>query len=128
MSIVKVGTLIISNLNSPFYLVPDRPPEEILAKSLGKDAVQLEWNPVLPKYANGEVLGYKIIYGVVNSILRANSIVPAPGHRLKIGGLKPNTNYSFQILAFTSKGSGVTSTSFFAKTSPGTLEIIVTNK
>ena len=83
MSIVKVGTLIISNLNSPFYLVPDRPPEEILAKSLGKDAVQLEWNPVLPKYANGEVLGYKIIYGVVNSILRANSIVPAPGHRLR---------------------------------------------
>ena len=90
--------------------------------------MQLEWNSVLPKYANGEVLGYKIIYGVVNSILRANSIVPAPGHSLKIAGLKPNTNYSFQILAFTSKGSGATSTSFFAKTSPGTLEIIVTNK
>ena len=90
--------------------------------------MQLEWNPVLPKYANGKVLGYKIIYGAVNSILRANSIVPAPGHRLKIGGLKPNTNYSFQILAFTSKGNGATSTSFFAKTYSGTLEIIVTNK
>ena len=38
---------------------------------------------------------------------------------LIINGLRPGTNYSFQMLAFTSKGKGVISASYFARSSSG---------
>ena len=40
-----------------------------------------------------------------------------------IDGLKANTNYSFQVLAFTAKGSGVTSEAYFARTFQGIYDI-----
>jgi len=37
-------------------------------------------------------------------------------NRLKMDGLSPDTNYSFQILASTGKGDGTSSANYFAKT------------
>ena len=95
---------------------------DITAFSLGTNAVQIEWKPVPAEYTNGEVTGYKVHYGDVNAISRSNRIVPSSTeNRLKISDLKSNTNYSFQILAFTEKGDGPSSVNYFARTGPGTI-------
>lgn len=85
--------------------------------------MQLDWRPVPPEYTNGELLGYKAIYSDVNDTSSSNITVASTEEtRLKIGGLRPNTNYSFQILAFTAKGDGAISTNYFAKTLKGKLK------
>ena len=90
------------------------------ALSLDKNSVQLDWRPVSPEHTNGMVLGYRVFYNEVHNASRAASIKLAAGEtRLTIGGLRPNTNYSFQILAFTSKGNGPISAKYFAKTFSG---------
>ena len=80
----------------------------------------MEWDPVVQEYTNGKVLGYKVLYNDVNDTSLVNSTLVSPEEtRLKIGGLRFNTNYSFQILAFTAKGDGARSASYFVKTRPG---------
>ncbi|XP_078365666.1 uncharacterized protein LOC144649949 isoform X2 [Oculina patagonica] len=97
--------------------VPDRPPKDITAVSIGKDTVQVDWSPVPPGYTNGEVLGYQVIYSDVNETSRANSSLVSPKEtHLRIKGLKANTNYSFQVLAFTAKGNGPKSMAYYART------------
>lgn len=82
--------------------------------------VQLKWSPVSPKNTNGKVLGYRVFYSDVQNKSRANSTVAGPKEtNLIINGLRAGTNYSFQMLAFTSKGNGAISTSYFARTSSG---------
>lgn len=95
-------------------LVPDRPPTEISVVSLGTNAVLVNWSPVPREYTNGKVLGYKVLYGHVNDTSHAN--ITVADTRKQIDGLKSNTNYSFQLLAFTAKGDGAISTNYFAKT------------
>ena len=88
--------------------------------SLGKNAVQLDWRPVSPEHTNGLVLGYRVYYNEVHNTSRVASItVGADETRVTIDGLVPNTNYSFQILAFTAKGNGTISAKYFAKTLSG---------
>ena len=107
-------------IDSITILVPDRPPREITAKALEKDVVQLKWSPVSPKNTNGKVLGYRVFYSDVQNKSRAKITVAGPKEsNLIIKGLRPGTNYSFQMLAFTSKGDGVISARYFARTSSG---------
>ena len=107
-------------IDSITILVPDRPPREITAKALEKDVVQLKWSPVSPKNTNGKVLGYRVFYSDVQYKSRANITVAGQKEsNLIIKGLRPGTNYSFQMLAFTSKGDGAISASYFARTSSG---------
>ena len=80
----------------------------------------MEWSPVASEYTNGEVLGYKVLYNDANDTSHVNSTVASPEEtRLKIFGLRPSTNYNFQILAFTTKGDGVPSAKYFVRTFPG---------
>ncbi|KAL9976277.1 hypothetical protein ACROYT_G013560 [Oculina patagonica] len=97
--------------------VPDRPPKDITVVSIGTDTVQVDWSPVSPEYTNGEVLGYKVLFSDVNDTSRANSSLVSPKETHSwIKGLKANTNYSFQVLAFTAKGNGPKSMSYFVRT------------
>ena len=72
------------------------------------------------EYANGEVLGYKVFYNDVNDTARVNSTVVLPKkNRLKIQKLRPGTNYSVRVLAFTRKGDGVSSAKYYVRTLTG---------
>ncbi|KAL9976276.1 hypothetical protein ACROYT_G013559 [Oculina patagonica] len=99
--------------------VPYRPPENITAVSIGTDTVQVDWSSVPSEYTNGEVLGYKVLYRDVNDSSRVNISLASPNEtHSKIKGLKVNTNYSFQVLAFTAKGNGLKSMAYYARTFP----------
>lgn len=90
----------------------------------GTDTVRVDWSPVPPQYTNGVLLGYKVLYSDVNDRSRVNSSLISPNKTyLNIKGLKTNTNYSFQVLAFTAKGNGVRSAAYFARTSSGILKL-----
>ena len=109
--------------NSKPFSVPDHPPKDITVFRQGTDTVQVDWSPVPREYTNGEVLGYKVLYSDVEDASRVNSsLVPPKETHSKIKGLKTNTNYSFQVLAFTAKGNGVKSAAYFARTSTGILK------
>ena len=70
------------------------------------------------------MVGYKVLYSDVNDTSRANSSLVSPKETYaKIKGLKANTNYSFQVLAFTAKGNGAKSVAYFARTFPGIEDI-----
>ena len=106
--------------NSKNFSVPGHPPKDIAVSSQGTDTIQVNWNPVPPEYTNGEVLGYKVLYSDVKDTSRVNSSLVSPKEtHSKIKGLKTNTNYSFQVLAFTAKGDGVKSAAYFARTYSG---------
>lgn len=61
-----------------------------------------------------------MLYNDVNDTSRANSTLVSPKEtHSKINGLNANTNYSFQVLAFTAKGNGAKSEAYFARTLPG---------
>lgn len=106
--------------NSTSFSVPDYPPKDITVFSQGTDTVQVDWSPVPPEYTNGEVLGYKVLYSDVKDTSRVNSSLVSPKEtHSKIEGLKTNTNYSFQVLAFTAKGNGAKSAAYFARTLSG---------
>ncbi|CAH3025892.1 unnamed protein product [Porites evermanni] len=112
--------LLFSELANNEFTFPDRPPSELSALSLDKNSVQLDWRPVSPEHNNGLVLGYRVCYNEVHNTSRVASIkVGADKTRVTIDGLRPNTNYSFQILAFTAKGNGTISEKYFAKTLSG---------
>ncbi|XP_068725120.1 uncharacterized protein [Montipora capricornis] len=96
--------------------VPDHPPLNISATTIGSSAVLLEWNPVPPEHTNGKVLGYKVFYGDENGTTRGKSTVSTGKTFQNIEGLTPHTNYIFQILAFTAKGDGTTSAPYYVKT------------
>ena len=118
---IKVLYILISYLS----LVPDRPPKDITVVSIGTDTVQVDWSPVPPEYTNGKVLGYKVLYRDVNDTSRANrSLVSPKETHSRISRLKANTNYSFQVLAFTAKGNGVKSEAYFASTFQGIQDIV----
>ena len=98
------------------FLVPDRPPSEISTSSLGSSIIELKWSPVPPEYANGKVLGYKVITSGGNGTLGKNRTITTTRTFYNIEKLTPSTNYSFQVLAFTAKGDGARSRLYFAKT------------
>ena len=76
---------------------------------------------------HGEVLGYKVFFSDVNSILRGIKSVYSPAETsVKIESLRPNRNYSFQILAFTAKGDGEISAQYFVKTRAGKMTMVKT--
>ncbi|XP_044175659.1 uncharacterized protein LOC114960826 isoform X2 [Acropora millepora] len=98
--------------------VPDRPPSDISTSSLGSSIIELEWSPVPPEYANGKVLGYKVIISGGNGTLGKNRTITTTRTFYNIEKLTPSTIYSFQVLAFTAKGDGARSNLHFAKTGP----------
>ena len=82
--------------------------------------IQVSWNPVPSEHTNGKLLGYNVFYNEVKDLSPGNITVAfAEEPFLKINGLKANTNYSFQVLAFTAKGNGPKSKAYFAKTLSG---------
>ena len=105
--------------SSILIIVPDRPPTNISTHSLGTDEIEVSWNPVPSEYTNGKVLGYNVFYNEVDDLSSANSSLVLQEKHSKINRLKPNTNYSFQVLAFTAKGNGPKSKAYFAKTLSG---------
>ena len=75
-------------------------------KALNSTSISVKWSRVKENSRNGIITRYTIHYGdVVKGDNRTVDIL-APATETVITGLRQKTEYSFQILAATSKGNG----------------------
>jgi hypothetical protein len=105
-----------------FILVPGQP-ANLKATPLSGDKVLLSWDP--PLYASSDIMQYVVVYnwsdGTPGSGTSQEMTVPAKNAgepRATIENLKPNSNYSFHVVAVSSRGRGVPSVSVTTRTSP----------
>ncbi|XP_024082574.1 Down syndrome cell adhesion molecule-like protein Dscam2 isoform X14 [Cimex lectularius] len=98
--------------------IPDEPPHEVTCTTLTSQTIRISWVSPAPETANGIIKGYKVIYGPSDTWYdekSKDSKITASSETI-IHGLKKYTNYSMQVLAFTSGGDGVKSTPIHCQT------------
>jgi netrin-G3 ligand len=67
--------------------------------------VKLQWHPPEPKYQNGQIRTYEVTYFKWDESANHKN-VNTTERFLNIENLQPDSNYVFQVKAFTSKGAG----------------------
>ncbi|KAJ8967482.1 hypothetical protein NQ314_002796 [Rhamnusium bicolor] len=98
--------------------VPEQPPERATCTTLTAQTIRVSWvSPPLTS-ANGVIKGYKVIYGPSDSWFDENTKdtkITASSETI-LHGLKKYTNYSMEVLAYTSGGDGVRTTPIHCQT------------
>ncbi|XP_058804461.1 cell adhesion molecule Dscam2 isoform X16 [Phymastichus coffea] len=98
--------------------VPEQPPHDTTCTTLTSQTIRVTWSSPPLSAANGVITGYKIIYGPSESWHDENTkdTKITSSSETILHGLKKFTNYSMQILAFTSGGDGVKSAPIHCQT------------
>lgn len=98
--------------------IPEQPPEKATCTTLTAQTIRVSWvSPPLTS-ANGVIKGYKVIYGPSDSWFDENTKdtkITASSETI-LHGLKKYTNYSMEVLAYTSGGDGVRTTPIHCQT------------
>ncbi|XP_044015450.1 protein sidekick isoform X2 [Aphidius gifuensis] len=107
--------------------VPTGEPQNVNATSLSSTEVLLKWTPPNINMQNGDLLGYKIFYIVINSPQLSSTnnnkkqeeeieVVPASSLQHNLVFLDKYTEYKIQVLAFNPAGDGPRSKPINVKT------------
>ncbi|XP_024939094.1 Down syndrome cell adhesion molecule-like protein Dscam2 isoform X28 [Cephus cinctus] len=98
--------------------VPEQPPHDTTCTTLTSQTVRVSWVSPPLSAANGVITGYKVIYGPSEAWYDENSkdTKITSSSETILHGLKKYTNYSMQVLAFTSGGDGVKSAPIHCQT------------
>ncbi|XP_022907752.1 protein sidekick isoform X2 [Onthophagus taurus] len=108
--------------------VPTGEPRGLDGEALSSTEVRLRWKPPQLKMQNGELLGYKIFYLMINSsqelppekkVEEEIEVVPASSNSHSLVFLDKYTEYKIQILAFNPAGDGPRSHPITVKTLQG---------
>ncbi|XP_066157107.1 protein sidekick isoform X3 [Euwallacea fornicatus] len=108
--------------------VPTGEPRSLQGKPVSSTEVRLRWKPPQQHMQNGELLGYKIFYLVINSPQELDDdkrweeeieVVPASSTSHSLVFLDKYTEYRIQILAFNPAGDGPRSQPIIVKTLQG---------
>lgn len=87
---------------------PDRAPTDVEVWTPHSTALHVSWNEVPNAYKNGIIRGYKGQYTEMNANGSSETEDLQPWKRsLSITGLKKFTLYNITVVAYTSKGDGV---------------------
>lgn len=110
--------------------VPEQPPHDAICTTLTAQTIRVSWMSPTLDSTNGVIKGYKVIYGPsdtwfgkiltpqsssLNLLIKifadenTKDAKITPSSETILHGLKKYTNYSMQVLAFTSAGDGVRS-------------------
>ena len=91
--------------NIDFFTVPGGAPQNFTAIGVSGTSVRMQWDPPAKKYRNGEIVLYEILYHKRSNMLE-DLLTNTTNTMLMIEGLDTNTDYIFQIRAYTVKGAG----------------------
>ena len=115
-------------------VAPDEPPRNLTFQQTLSSQVSLQWKPVHPYHLNGKLRGYKVKYKQTDSSIEKTFVFNVNGteqSRRKrratetdtvsfiLKELKPFTNYSVVVLAFTVKDGVPTLKYYFATAEAG---------
>lgn len=93
------------NHSAKCFLVPDLPPADITAKTLGMTGITVQWAPVSLGFRGGIIRGYKITYNSSNSATRWINASHDASY-VTLTSLTKFTFYDVYVQAFTIKGDG----------------------
>ncbi|XP_014598828.1 PREDICTED: Down syndrome cell adhesion molecule-like protein Dscam2 isoform X41 [Polistes canadensis] len=98
--------------------VPEQPPHDTTCTTLTSQTIRVSWMSPPLIAANGVITGYKVIYGPSDTWYDENTkdTKITSSSETILHGLKKYTNYSMQVLAFTSGGDGVKSAPIHCQT------------
>ncbi|XP_044018803.1 Down syndrome cell adhesion molecule-like protein Dscam2 isoform X8 [Aphidius gifuensis] len=98
--------------------VPEQPPHDTTCTTLTSQTIRVSWVSPPLMAANGVITGYKVVYGPSETWYDENSkdTKITSSSETILHGLKKYTNYSMQVLAFTSGGDGVKSAPIHCQT------------
>ena len=95
------------SLLTPYSVVPSAPPSDILVIPKDSRSVSLSWNAPPAAGRNGELTGYTIKVKNHNGDEAQPPLTTDNTCTSKeVDGLKPNTDYIFEVSAMTAAGSG----------------------
>ena len=86
-------------------LVPSGAPRNFTAIGLSPTSVRLQWDPPAKRHRHGTIVLYELFYHQLSQPLHQFS-TNSTQLTSQVEGLEPNTDYSFQLRAYTSKGPG----------------------
>ncbi|XP_069678028.1 cell adhesion molecule Dscam1 isoform X19 [Periplaneta americana] len=98
--------------------IPEQPPQDTTCTTLTSQTIRVSWVSPPLTAANGVIKGYKVVYGPSDTWYDENSkdTKITSSSETILHGLKKYTNYSMQVLAFTSGGDGVRSAPIHCQT------------
>ncbi|XP_076655522.1 Down syndrome cell adhesion molecule 1 isoform X17 [Halictus rubicundus] len=116
----KVGSGAMSDVTRQHTAqgMPDEPPHDTTCTTLTSQTIRVSWISPPLSAANGVITGYKVIYGPSDTWYDENTkdTKISSSTETILHGLKKYTNYSMQVLAFTSGGDGVKSAPIHCQT------------
>ncbi|XP_039283556.1 Down syndrome cell adhesion molecule-like protein Dscam2 isoform X23 [Nilaparvata lugens] len=98
--------------------IPEQPPQDTTCTTLTSQTIRVSWVSPPLTAANGVIKGYKVVYGPSDSWYDENkkdTKITASSETI-LHGLRKFTNYSMQVLAYTSGGDGVKSGAIHCQT------------
>ncbi|XP_068085343.1 cell adhesion molecule Dscam1 [Anabrus simplex] len=98
--------------------IPEQPPQDTTCTTLTSQTIRVSWVSPPLTAANGVIKGYKVVYGPSDTWYDENTkdTKITSSSETILHGLKKYTNYSMQVLAFTSGGDGVRSAPIHCQT------------
>ena len=99
-----------------FYAAPSGPPT-IVGTTTSPVTITVCWKEVECIHRNGDITGYIVRYKEVNSDTRLQNVMVEGGMReVTLSGLYSSTNYSIEVAAINSIGTGIYSEVIYNKT------------
>ena len=94
---------------------PSAPPTSVSVSEVTPSSITVQWGPVDCIHRNGDITGYSVQYGEVGSG-STQTISVSEGTETTIVGLSSSTEYSIQVAAVNSAGTGPYSDAITAET------------
>jgi len=95
---------------------PSGVPRDVNIVASGRSTISIWWNAVNCTDRNSEISGYRVHYGPVNGTA-LNDSIDDPLHTMYTAtGLMTSTNYTFEVAAESSSGTGPFSNPIIAQT------------
>ncbi|XP_033737511.1 receptor-type tyrosine-protein phosphatase F-like isoform X3 [Pecten maximus] len=85
--------------------IPDGAPQNFTATGLTETSVRLEWDLPAKKLQNGEIIMYQLVYHKMADPTNTEDL-NITGIQYDVHNLEMNTDYVFQVKAYTSQGAG----------------------
>ena len=116
----NVYNTYLFSLHNIYSIVPSAPPRDVLVIPKDSRSVSLSWNAPPAADHNGQLTGYTVKVKDQNwgesrpSLTTENTCTST-----NVDGLKPNTDYIFEVSAMTAAGSGVSTPTTHRTTEEG---------
>ncbi|GLG97357.1 Protein turtle [Gryllus bimaculatus] len=107
-------------ISSFHWTVPEASPRDVRCTALSPESLQISWQPPPETLVHGVINGYRLLYEPVAPQPQDESIEPATRVTTALMSVLHNllkyTNYSVELLAYTSVGDGVKSPKTYCRT------------